>query len=99
MSRATIESTAEKIIILCFTINILPSFAESRQIKVCSWRIVSTPSDSCKRVAETNVCSLRFAQRQGASKGVFLSTFSALKKWRSGAAAIRRKLIINGEVV
>ena len=36
---------------------------------------------------------------QGASKGVFLSTFSALKKWRSGAAAIRRKLIINGEVV
>ena len=39
MSRATFESTAEKIIILCSTINILPSFAESRQIEVLAWKL------------------------------------------------------------
>ena len=71
----------------CFTINILPSFAESRQIEARSWRIVCTPSDSCKRGAETTVCSLRFAQRQGASKRRFLAAFSPLK---SGGVRRRR---------
>ena len=42
VSRATIKSTTEKIIILCSTINILPSFAESRQIEVLAWDIVRT---------------------------------------------------------
>ena len=88
MSGATIKSTTEKIIILCFTINILLSFAESRQIEAIAWKLFALLATAVSVVRKLPyvVCALPSGRER--QKGVFWQLFRP-KKLPSGAAAIR----------
>ena len=70
------------------SINILPSFAESRQMKVLAWELLAllATAVSVLRGQDYAVCALPSGRER--QKGVFWQLFRP-KKLPSGAAAIR----------
>ena len=79
----------------CITINILPSFAESRQMKVCSWMLFAllATAVSVGRGQDCAVCALPSGRER--QKGVFWQLFRP-KKLPSRPGAIARKGVTFG---
>ena len=80
----------------CFPINILPSFAESRQMKVLAWELLAllATAVSVLRGQDYAVCALPSGRER--QKGVFWQLFRP-KKLPSRPGAIARNWVSKGK--